>query len=250
MFSTLTVIDCLWLSLAGLVTGISKFSTGGMGMIILPIVMLAVPDKSSLGVIVLLYIITDLMAVSTYRKSINWSLLIRLMPMALLGILVGVLVVDVIDTSTFLLILFLLTVVMLLLSLYLEKTKIDISQYRTITYATGGLAGFISMVGNAAGPLINLYLLAVCGQNKDSYAGTRAWVFTLMNLTKGIGLLSVGLLTWQTVQLTLVTLPALAIGMWIGYEFLKRVDMNILKVLIRLLIVIAASRLLYAYVMS
>lgn len=247
MLETLNSTSIFWLSLAGLVTGISKFSTGGMGMVILPIAMVAIPDKSALGVIVLMYIVTDIMAVSTYRRSVNWAMLRKMLPLALIGIVVGVFVVDNIDNKLFLLTLFILTVFMLSFSIYLDTRKIDVSRYPLLTYSIGWLSGFISMVGNAAGPVLNLYLLAVGGNDKASYIGTRAWMFALMNVCKAIGLITIGLMTWETATLTLVTLPGVALGSIFGYLVLKRLNMVFLKTLIRVLIAVSACRLLYAY---
>lgn len=247
MLETLNSTTIFWLSLAGLITGISKFSTGGMGIIILPVAMMAIPDKSVLGVIVLMYIITDMMAVLTYRDSINWNLLKKILPTALAGILVGIFIVDAVNNKIFLLILFILTIFMLTVSLMLDKYKVDLSRYPILAYSVGGISGFISMVGNAGGPILNLFLLAVGGNDKACYIGTRAWMFTLMNFSKGIGLIVIGLLTWETAKLSLVTLPGVFLGSLFGYLVLKRINMVFLKMLIRLLIAISACRLLYAH---
>ncbi|MCW8886928.1 MAG: sulfite exporter TauE/SafE family protein, partial [Motiliproteus sp.] len=46
----------LILTLAGLITGVSKFSVGGMGMLVLPILMIAFPGPEVLGVLIPLYL--------------------------------------------------------------------------------------------------------------------------------------------------------------------------------------------------
>ena len=55
---------------AGIITGFSTFSVGGMALLILPVIMIAIPGPEALGVIAPLYVVTDLMAISTYRKQI------------------------------------------------------------------------------------------------------------------------------------------------------------------------------------
>ena len=68
------------LFVAGLITGFSKFSVGGMGLLVLPIVMIAFPGPEALGILLPLYIITDVMAVASYRNKIAWSVLARFYP--------------------------------------------------------------------------------------------------------------------------------------------------------------------------
>lgn len=239
-----------WISLAAMITGISKFSTGGMGMIILPVLMIAVAGKEALGVIIVMYVITDIMAVLTYRKNINKQIIVQVMPAALIGIFLGIFILKGIDNKTFILVLFGLTLLMLIVSLILEKYPVDVSRYPMIAYVIGLLSGAISMVGNAAGPIFSIYMLAVGNTSKESYIGTRAWVFLLMNACKAIGLISIGLLDWQTLELGLYTLPGLLLGSLLGYTLLKKININILKNIIRVLIVIAACRLLYVYLSS
>lgn len=245
--TTLSGEAFLWITLAALITGISKFSTGGMGMIILPVLMVAVAGKAALGVIISMYILTDIMAVLTYRRNVNKSIIFQIMPMALIGVLLGIFILKGIDDQAFVLILFCLTVFMLVISFLLDKYPIDVSHYPMITYAIGLLSGTISTVGNAAGPIFSLYLLAVGNIDKASYIGTRAWVFLLINASKAVGLVAIGLINWQTVNLALYTLPGVFLGAFLGYTFLKKINIRMLKILVRLLIIVAALRLLYVY---
>ena len=77
------------LFLAGLITGFSKFSVGGMGLLVLPILLVAFPGPEALAVLLPLYIITDIMAVWSYRSKVNWSVLARFLPLAFLGVFVA-----------------------------------------------------------------------------------------------------------------------------------------------------------------
>ncbi len=42
----------IWIQLAALITGFSKFSVGGMGMLILPVMMIAYPGPEVMGIII------------------------------------------------------------------------------------------------------------------------------------------------------------------------------------------------------
>ncbi len=243
----LSLMTVFWLMLAGVITGASKFSVGGMGLIILPVLMTAIPNKSALGVIVLMYLVTDVMAVGTYRKSVNWQVIYQVLPMALVGIIIGLLVLKHIDNKTFVLMLLALIVIMLCISFVLERHPIDISRYPAIAYTIGLISGAVSMLGNAAGPIFSLYMLAVAGHDKQSYTGTRAWIFLLINSAKGIGLVWIGLANWQTAYMSLYTLPGVLLGAFLGYSLLKKIDVRFFKILVRVLVIVAAARLLLLY---
>lgn len=243
----LSMTGVLWLVLAGVITGASKFSVGGMGLIILPVLMAAIPNKSALGVIVLMYLITDVMAVSTYRKSVNWQVIYQVLPTALVGIIIGLLVLKNIDDKAFILTLLALIIIMLCVSFALERYPVDISRYPVIAYVVGLLSGAVSMLGNAAGPIFSLYMLAVAGHDKQGYIGTRAWVFLLINTAKGIGLVWIGLANWQTAYVSLYTVPGVFLGAFLGYTLLEKIDVKLFKTLIRILVIVAALRLLFVY---
>ena len=56
-------------TVAGFLTGCSKFSVGGMGLLILPVLMLAFPGTAALGIIVPLFMMTDALTRWPYRKG-------------------------------------------------------------------------------------------------------------------------------------------------------------------------------------
>lgn len=253
LFSLFNIIEPIsiqaftWITIAALITGISKFSTGGMGMIVLPVLMLAIPGKEALGVIVFMYILTDMIAISTYRKNINTNVIYQVMPATLIGIFVGAAILHSVNHKGFLLILFILTLIMLILSFVLDKYPVDLAKYRIISYSIGWVSGVISMISNAAGPIFSIYLLAIGNINKQSYIGTRSWIFLLMNLAKVISLFVIGLIDMNIIIISLYTIPGVILGSWIGYNFLKSINLKFLKLLIRISIIIGAIRFLYLY---
>ena len=87
------------------------------------------------------------------------------------------------------------------------------------TAGTGLAAGFTTMVANAAGPVMTLYLLAVRAE-KMRFVGTMASYFLIINLAKVPFSIGLGLMTTQTLWLTLVLAPVVLVGTWLGRRFL------------------------------
>jgi uncharacterized membrane protein YfcA len=238
-------MDIVWLSLlgAGLITGFSKFSIGGMGLLILPIVMLTFPGPEALGVIIPMYIITDLMAISSYRKSIAWPTIFRIAPIALLGILIGGLILKDINAGQFSVMLGVIIVGIIALGYFLDNLPSSFMQHPYAAYITGLLTGIISLIANAAGPLFSLFLIEQ-RLSKDAYVSTRAWAFLLINITKVPVLYSLNLLNIETITASLQCLPGLALGAFIGYHLLNHLNLKQFKRLIRIMATIAAIKLI------
>ncbi|HLN74372.1 MAG TPA: TSUP family transporter, partial [Prolixibacteraceae bacterium] len=85
----------------------------------------------------------------------------------------------------------------------------------------GILGGFATMIGNVAGPVFAIYLLAM-HLPKNSFIGTGAWFFMIINFTKfPLQLFVWHNITSHTLLLDLVTLPAIAFGAFLGIKLVK-----------------------------
>ncbi|TYL46573.1 sulfite exporter TauE/SafE family protein [Marinomonas sp. IMCC 4694] len=237
-------MDSAWvvLFLAGLITGFSKFSVGGMGLLILPILMIAYPGPEALAILLPLYIVTDIMAVFSYKAKVAWSVLARFLPFAFLGVYVASHFLASIDADQFVRFLGVMILFMILLGLYLDYRPTPFMRKPWAAYSMGFFGGIVTMMANAAGPLFSLFLLEQ-KLDKNTYVSTRAWAFFIINVVKLPFYLSLGLLSLETTQASVYTLPGLFVGSFIGYHFLKRVNPVQFKWLIRIMSMIAAVKL-------
>jgi uncharacterized membrane protein YfcA len=88
----------------------------------------------------------------------------------------------------------------------------------------GLLAGFVTMMGNLAGAISNIYFLAL-KLDKNTFIGTAAWIFLVINFFK----LPFQIIFWdnintQTLLLDLIVLPALMIGFYVGLKLVGKVN--------------------------
>lgn len=233
----------VYLLAGALVTGFSKFSIGGMGLLILPILMVAFPGPEALGIILPMYIITDLMAAGSYRKDISWPIILRIMPLTITGVVVGGWFLSGVDASQFTGLLAFIIVLMLLLGVYLDRSEADFMRHPLSANIIGCVGGFVSIVSNAAGPLVSLYLMEQ-GLSKRAYISTRAWAFLLINLSKVPLLWSLGLLTTESITISFQGIPGLVLGACIGYWVVGKLKLTQFKWLIRIMATIAAIKLL------
>ena len=228
---------------AGLITGFSKFSVGGMGLLILPVIMIAFPGPQALGIILPMYIITDVLAVISYRKNIHWPLIARRLPVCLLGVVLGGWLLANINPGQFSWMLGLMIVSMLVLGVVLDNTKSNLMRYPVSGYLTGLLGGFVSLTSNAAGPFFSVYFMEQ-KLSKETYISTRAWAFLLLNLAKVPMLFALGLLSIESTIISLQSIPGLVIGACIGYWLVGKLKLVQFKWLIRIMASLAAIKLL------
>ncbi|MNI89517.1 Sulfite exporter TauE/SafE [compost metagenome] len=100
------------------------------------------------------------------------------------------------------------------------------------------------MIGNAAGPVFSVYLLAR-GFKKDGFMGTTAWFFFIINLTK----VPLQVVFWHnipfnTIFLAIIMVPAIAIGAVLGVKVIKRLNEKLFHSTILVVTAIAAIKLL------
>jgi uncharacterized membrane protein YfcA len=92
--------------------------------------------------------------------------------------------------------------------------------------------GFVSMIGNAAGPVMALYLLSM-RLPKNSFIGTGAWFFFVVNLSKvPLHVWSWKTITLDTFILDVMMLPAIASGAFIGIWVVRLFPEKLYRILI------------------
>ena len=108
------------------------------------------------------------------------------------------------------------------------------------------VAGVTTMLANAAGPVMGLYLLAVA-LPKEAFVGTAAWFFLLINLAKIPFSVQLGLITPATLAFNALLIPAIAAGLFLGRAVVARLPQRLFDSLVLFFAVLAALRLLRVF---
>ncbi len=108
----------------------------------------------------------------------------------------------------------------------------------------GTLAGFTTMLANAAGPVMALYFLAV-GLPKLKFVGTTAWFFLLLNALKVPFSVNLGLITTQSLSLDAVLIIPMIPGAVLGPVLLRRINEHNFETMLLALTAAATLRLLF-----
>ena len=240
----LTAFQAGYVVAAALLVGFTKTSVGGIGILAVLLMALAVPGKASPGVLLPMLIVADIFAVVYYRRHCDWKVLARIFPATAIGIVVGYLIVDAIPAAVFERVIGAIILAMLVMGLVIEWYKPAFSTGGLWAGLVGLIAGIVTMVANAAGSVFGVYLLQQ-GLGKQSFVGTRSWYFLILNLFKVPFSASLGLITTDTLKLNLLAVPLIFLGAYLGFRFLKLINLEMFKWLIRLAALVAAFRLIW-----
>lgn len=228
------------LVVAAALIGFSKTAIGGLGLISVALLALLLPTKDSTGAALLLLLAGDLVAIWIYRRHADWRLIVRLILPVLAGIGLGAIFLGLVDDLILRRTIGAILIVLLVLGFWREKLR---PHHPAVGAGYGGLAGFTTMVANAGGPPMSLYLLAA-GYDKWRFLGTTAWFFFAVNLTKLPISIGLGIVRPEIVGFALAGVPVVLVGTWLGRLVIGHIDQRLFEGLVTALVGVAAVYLL------
>lgn len=232
--------------LGALLIGLSKTGIPGVGILAVALFALVYPAREATGLVLPLLICADVVAVRTYHRHAQWSHLWRLFPWAAAGIIIGYFAMDRLDENAVKKLIGVILLAMIGLHLWRKYSLRDEKIPRGVGFAgaMGLSAGFTTMMANAAGPIMILYLLAM-QLPKMEFIGTGAWYFFILNSFKVPFGVKLGIINGQSLLLDLVLSPfALAGALW-GKVLLPRLNQRLFETLALIFTVIAGLKLVF-----
>ena len=230
----------------GMLIGMSKVGVPGVSMIVVPALAFIFGAKASTGVLLPILMMADLFGVAYYRRHANWAHLIKVLPWAIVGLLMALWIGKMVNDVQFKNLIAILVFLSIGLMLWQDKRKgANLFPDKWWFAASMGiLGGFATMIGNVAGPVFAIYLLAM-HLPKNSFIGTGAWFFMIINFTK----FPLQLFVWhnissQTLIIDLMTLPAIALGAFIGIKVVNIIPEHTYRGFVIAITVISAFLLL------
>lgn len=217
----------------------AKTGLGGLGMIVVPVLANIFGAKSSTGILLILLIMADIFGVRYYHMHADMRQLVKLIPSTIIGIVTGVFVGDQISDEYFQLLL----VIVIISGVLMTVIKVEIKERKIFSIIVGFLGGFVTMIGNAAGPIMSIYFLSM-GFNKNKFIGTAAWFFLFVNLFK----VPFHIFIWNTIDLEiflfdLSLFPLILIGAIIGVWIVKKIPEKPYKIFVIVSVVLSTFNL-------
>lgn len=239
---TLTLWQLAALAAASALVGFSKTAVSGANTISLAVFAAVLPARESTGVLLPILIAGDVLAVLTYRRHAHWPTLLRLFPAVAVGVVAGTLFMmwaddDAVRTSIGAILLFMAGV-----TVWRRRSGAEGMEPpeesggpsrtgRLKARSYGVLGGFTTMVANAGGPVMSLYLLSA-GFRKLGFLGTSAWFFLIVNTSKVPFSVGLGLIDARSLLLDAAMLLFVVPGAYIGRKCVDRINQKLFERLV------------------
>lgn len=241
-----TTIQWILLAVSAMLVGMSKVGVPGVSMLVVPTLAIIFGGKASTGILLPLLMMADIFGVSYYHRHAEWKYLWKLLPFAFVGIGIALWVGEVVSDTWFKNIIAVMVFLSIGLMLWRDRKKEQTLFPDSWWFAAlmGVLGGFATMIGNVAGPIFAIYLLAM-HLPKKSFIGTGAWFFLIVNLSK----FPLHILIWKTIDLHTLTLdimllPAIAFGAFAGIQIVKQFSDKLYRTAVIIVTALSAFLLL------
>lgn len=247
MFDGLTTFELVMLALAGVLVGAGKAGIVGTGMVAVPVFATILGGRTSTGFLLPLLFLCDTVAIIYYGRKCRWDYLLRLSVWVLIGIFGTAFVGKIVSESTFDVLLASAIMVGVVLMILKEYNRIPEIFFRNrfFTILIGIVAGFAAMIGNAAGTIMSIFLLAMAVP-KDEFIGTRSTFFFLINAIKfPFHIFLWHTITMQTLIDDLKLLPFILIGLIGGIFLVKRINEKFFRKMVFVLVIISGLILFF-----
>ena len=241
-----TLADWLLLFLAAWGVGLSKSGLAGVGLVHVLIFAWVFGARASTGILLPLLIVGDVGAVTLVGRDAVWKSIQRLMPPAWCGIIIGWFLLDRLVESQFRVVIG--TIILLLsigqaIRMWRPLWMAHVPHASWFVIMIGVLTGVTTMLANAAGPIVALYLLAI-GLPKHKLVATGSWFFLIVNLSKVPFSTQLGLIDSSTLLINLSLAPMVLIGLGCGRWVVRKIPQRIFDSLLLAFTAFAALRLI------
>ena len=209
---------------AVLLMGIGKSGFGsGVGSLAVPLIALAVTVPQAAAILMLPLLLADLLGMAAFRKDFDKALLKFLVPFALLGIVIGTFLFRVLDSHLVAGLVGIFTLLFLAQRLLFPPQPGSQPPPKWLGAVLTTTSGFTSFIAHAGGPPVSAYVIPM-RLPPVRYAATMAFLFFVVNFSKWIPYAWLGLLETRNMLTSLVLLPLVPLGVWVGVRIARRID--------------------------
>ncbi len=247
MFQNLTEIEWVVVILCALLIGFAKSGIAGTGTIVIPLMASIFPAGRSTGVLLPMLVVGDIFAVFFYRTTISWKHVLRPLPCALAGVVIGWALVYTYRPGDHYLKIIIGVIVLAMLAIQAWRqwrNGFDAKEMPLPAVLLLGLGGGIAtMLANAAGPVFIVYLLAM-NLPKEEFNGTRAVIFLLLNLFKLPFSHNLGYIDPASLLFNMKMLLLIPLGAFIGKVVVVKINQRTFGWAVWIMTIVASAKLL------
>lgn len=217
-------------SFCAFMIGVAKTGAPGIGTLVAPLMVMMVGDARQATAWTLPVLCTaDVFAVWYWRRHAEARQLFAMAPWVLAGLAGGALALGMSEIAIRRMV-GAIIVCMMLVYLW-RRMRPALAEVHGSPAFYGAATGFASTVANAAGPVMNLYLLTR-RLPKEQFVATGAWFFFILNLVKAPVYAWYGLYSRESLLFDLTVVPIVLAGALAGRWLVYRIPQRPFEVLV------------------
>jgi len=226
----------------GLFAGLLKAGFSGITVVLIPVLAVIFGARESTGINLPLFCLGDVIAVLYYHRHAEWKYILKLLPWTLAGFAVAILVERIVPVQAFKYIMGGCVIAGLIVMVWNDLRGKDKPPPSGLWFSAlfGIVGGFATTIGNLAGAIMSVFLLSM-RLPKNSFVGTTAWYFLIVNFLK----LPIQSILWknitaQTLLFDLTLVPVILAGMALGIFLVKVIPESVYRKTIMVLTLVSS----------
>ena len=230
---------------ASLAVGLSKGGLPMIGMLAVPVLALAVPAPVAAGLLLPIYVVSDIFGVVAYRREFSRRNLMILVPAGIAGIAFGwATAAHVPERAVTLLVGFI--GIAFCINIFLQRGKTVPARRADVPRGLfwGATAGFTSFVSHSGAPPYQMYVLPQ-KLEKMVFAGTSTILFAVINAVKLIPYAALGLLSVDSLKTMLPMYPVAILATFAGVKLTRIIPQDLFFKLVLVALFVVSLKLCY-----
>jgi uncharacterized membrane protein YfcA len=230
---------------AVLLMGISKSGFGsGFGALAVPLMALSITVPQAAAIFMPILFVMDVLGLAAFRRHFDLKLIRFLVPLGLVGTVIGTLLFRLLDAKLVAGIVGLFTLAFLAQRLAFPPRPDSPHPPRWLGALLTVTSGFTSFISHAGGPPISAYVIPM-RLPPLVFTATMAAFFFVINLSKWVPYAWLGLLDLRNLMTSLALLPLAPIGVFIGVKLAHRIQPQLFYRLLYAGMFLTACKLLW-----
>lgn len=230
---------------AAILVGMSKGGLPVIGMMAVPVLALFMSPIKAAGLLLPVYVVSDMFGLYAYRREADWSILKVTVPAAVVGIAIGWATASVVPERLVVGLVGLIGTAFAL-SLLLRRTAAGPARQPDLArgWFWGGIAGFTSFVSHGGGPPWQVYVLPL-RLAKTVFAGTTTVMFAIVNATKLVPYYFLGQLNPENLKVAALLLVPASLAVLAGVRLVRVIPHELFFRLVTWALLAVSLRLLW-----
>ncbi|MBU9699569.1 sulfite exporter TauE/SafE family protein [Rhodobacteraceae bacterium HSP-20] len=206
---------------AAVFVGAGKGGIPVVGMLGVPVLALAINPVTAAGLLLPVYVVSDVFGLWAYRREFDGRVLAILLPGAVAGIGLGWATASVVSEAVVTGLIGVIGVVFALNLILRRRGEVAPKRAEVVPgLFWGAMTGFTSFVSHAGAPPYQVYTLPL-RMPKTVFAGTSTIAFAVINAVKLVPYWALGQLSAENLHVAVMLMPAAALAVFAGVRLVR-----------------------------